>query len=289
MKVFKNRAVVFAIFLFLSLCFLAAGNLILNLILTLPYSEITGPINKHARKIFGLAGLVIMLLGAGGLAFFKSQKEKAGLETEARYLKQIANGAKALAVERDRRMEFSKQLEEANRQLKRLTLIDGLTGIANRRHFDEFLEKEWHRNMRDNKPVSLIMGDVDFFKNYNDRYGHQAGDDCLKQIAAILNNIAKRPGDLAARYGGEEFAVILSGTDLKQAGALAENTNKKLKETRIPHSDSQAADYVTLSLGVASIIPRHGTKPYDLIKAADKGLYKAKNSGRNQVILSIMS
>lgn len=386
----------------------AAGNLILNLIATLPYSEITGPINKHAREIFGLAGLVIMLLGAGGLALFRSQKEKARLEIEARYLKQIANGAEALrkseekfrefvegtddlvtrvdsngrftyvndtsekifglspeeciglsafdfihpddrektkaafaewvrnrissttfknrqvsrtgqvhhmhwtinphfdedgnltainsiasdftdlklaedalVAEIERRTEFSKQLEEANAQLKRLTLIDGLTGIANRWHFDEFIEKEWHRNMRDNKPIALIMGDIDFFKNYNDTYGHQAGDDCLKQVAAILNNIAKRPGDLAARYGGEEFAVILSGTDLKQAGVLAENANKKLKQTRIPHSDSQAADYVTLSLGVASIIPRHGTKPYDLIKAADKALYKAKNSGRN--------
>lgn len=259
----------------------ATGNLILNLVATLPYSEIIGPINKHARGIFSLAGFVIILLCAGGLALLKSQKEKAKLETEARYLRQISNGAEALAAEMERRMEFSKQLEEANRRLKRLTLIDGLTSIANRRYFDEFLEKEWQRSMRDNKPISLIMVDIDFFKNYNDMYGHQAGDDCLKQVAAILNNIAKRPGDLAARYGGEEFAVILSGTDLKQAGVLAENANKKLKQTRIPHSDSQAADYVTLSLGVASIIPRHGTKPYDLIKVADKALYKAKNSGRN--------
>ena len=108
----------------------------------------------------------------------------------------------ALAAEMDRRMEFSKQLEEANTQLKRLIAIDGLTGISNRRYFDEFLEKEWQRNMRDNKPISLIMGDIDFFKNYNDRYGYQAGDDCLKQVAAILNNMAQRPGDLAARYGG---------------------------------------------------------------------------------------
>ena len=285
MKVFKNRAVVFAIFLFLSLCFLAAGNLILNLIVTLPYSEITGPINKHAKKIFGLAGLVIMLLGAGGLALFRSQKEKAGLETEARYLKQIANGAKALAAERDRHMEFSKQLEEANKQLKLLTFIDGLTGIADRRHFDEFLEKEWLRNMRNNKPIALIMGDIDFFKNYNDKYGHQAGDDCLKQVAAIINNMAKRPGDLAARYGDEEFTVILSGTDLKQAGMLAENVNKKLRETRIPHSDSQVADYVTLSIGVASIIPKYDAEPHDLIEAADKALYKAINNGRNRVVL----
>ena len=261
------------------------GNAALNLILMLPYSEITGPINKHAREIFGLAGFVIILLGAGGLALFKSQKQRAKLEIEARYLKQISNGAEALAAEMERRVEFSKQLEEANTQLKRLTLIDGLTGIANRRYFDEFLEKEWLRSMRDNKPISLIIGDIDFFKNYNDTYGHQAGDDCLKQVAAIINNMAQRPGDLAARYGGEEFAVILSGTDIKQAGVLAENANKKLRETRIPHSDSQAADYVTLSLGVASIIPRHGTKSYDLIKAADKSLYKAKNSGRNQVIL----
>ena len=266
----------------------AAGGLILNLVVTLPYSEITGPINKHAREIFGLAGFFIMLLGAGGFVFFKSQREKAGLEAEAKYLKQISNGAEALAAEMERRMEFAKQLEEANRQLKRLTLIDGLTGIANRRYFDEFLEKEWQRNMRDNKPVCLIMGDIDFFKNYNDTYGHPAGDDCLEQIAAILNNIAKRPGDLAARYGGEEFAVILSGTDLKQARVLAEKARKQLSNIRIPHSDSQVADYVTLSLGVASIIPKYGTNSSDLIKAADKALYKAKNCGRNQVILYLV-
>lgn len=108
----------------------------------------------------------------------------------------------------------------------------------------------------------------------------------MKQIAAILNNMARRPGDLAARYGGEEFAVILSGTDLKMAGMLAEKAAKKLRETRIPHSDSQVADYVTLSFGVASIIPKYGTKPYDLIEAADKTLYKAKNNGRNQVALA---
>jgi diguanylate cyclase (GGDEF)-like protein len=265
----------------------AAGNLILNLVVTLPYSEISTPINTHAKKIFGLAGFVIILLGAGGLALFKSQKEKARLETEARYLEKISDGAEALATEMMRRAKFAKQLEEANRQLKRLTFVDGLTGIANRRHFDEFLEKEWLRAMRDNKPVSLIMGDIDFFKNYNDIYGHQAGDACLKQVAAILNNMAKRPGDLAARYGGEEFAVILSGTDLKQAGVLAENVNKKLREIRIPHSDSQAADYLTLSLGVASTIPRYGTKPSDLIEAADMALYKAKNRERNQVILYV--
>jgi len=139
--------------------------------------------------------------------------------------------------------------------------------------------------MRDNKRIALIMGDIDFFKNYNDRYGHQAGDDCLKQVAAILNNMAKRPGDLATRYGIEEFAVILSDTDLKHAGVLAENVNEKLKETRIPHSESQVADYVTLSLGVASIIPEYGAEPHDLKDAAEKALYKAINSGRNQVIL----
>ena len=227
----------------------------------------------------------MVLLGTGGFVILKGQKEKAGLRAEAKYLKQISNGAEALAAEMERRIEFSKQLEGANRQLKRLTLVDGLTGIANRRYFDEFLEKEWQRNMRDNKPVSLIMGDIDFFKNFNDTYGHPAGDDCLVQIAAILNNIAKRPGDLAARYGGEEFAVILSGTDLKPASALAEKAHKQLSNIGIPHSDSQVADYVTLSLGVASIIPKYGTKSSDLIKAADEALYKAKNCGRNQVII----
>ncbi|MFH1674775.1 MAG: diguanylate cyclase [Pseudomonadota bacterium] len=191
-----------------------------------------------------------------------------------------------LKHEMDRRMELARQLEEANRQLERLTLIDGLTGIANRRHFDEFLDEEWRRNMRDKKHISIIMADIDFFKDYNDTYGHQAGDDCLKNVAAVLGSIARRPGDLVARYGGEEFAIVLSGTDMKFAGMLAETMRTKIEEEKIPHLGSQVADHVTVSLGVASLFPECGTSASDLIKATDKALYQAKNEGRNQVRLS---
>lgn len=167
--------------------------------------------------------------------------------------------------------------------LKSLSMLDGLTGIANRRGFDEFLEREWRRAMREGTPVSLIMCDVDYFKSFNDIYGHLAGDDCLRRIAGVMAGALHRPGDMVARYGGEEFVVIMAGTGLNSAVKLAELLRAKVEALKIPHAVSSASSVVTLSLGVATLIPVQGGSSAELIAAADQALYEAKNAGRNCV------
>lgn len=168
--------------------------------------------------------------------------------------------------------------------LENLSSRDGLTGIANRRRFDEFFEQEWWRAKRKKTQLSLILMDIDHFKQYNDNYGHLAGDDCLKQIALTLDNQLKRPTDLIARYGGEEFVCILPDTDNKGALQIAKQFMKSISDLKIPHSYSNAADHVTISLGVATITPSNSSlSKEELIKVADKNLYEAKANGRNQV------
>ncbi|MGR3319770.1 MAG: GGDEF domain-containing response regulator [Candidatus Anammoxibacter sp.] len=188
-----------------------------------------------------------------------------------------------LKKETDYRMKLMMELEKANKKLERLSFLDGLTGISNRRHFDMFLDEEWRRCERDVKYLSLVMTDIDFFKKYNDTYGHQQGDDCLKQVAATLDAVAKRPGDLTARYGGEEFVLVLSDTDSNNALILAEKYRDAVVSLKIPHGNSDTSEYVTLSLGIATVIPSAGLSHQDLIEAADKALYKAKSAGRNRV------
>jgi len=173
-----------------------------------------------------------------------------------------------------------KQLEG---QLRNLAMKDGLTGISNRRSFDEALAAEWRRMQRQSGELSLILIDIDFFKNYNDTYGHLQGDACLKAVAAAIARIVHRPGDLAARFGGEEFVVLLSMTTLKAAAELAERIRRSVEDLKIPHSASDAAPHVTISIGIASISPDQTVKPEMLLKLADRGLYEAKASGRNQI------
>ena len=167
--------------------------------------------------------------------------------------------------------------------LARLSHIDGLTGIANRREFDEYLEREWLRAQRMNKPLSVFMIDVDFFKRYNDRYGHITGDDCLKKIAATLERSLTRPSDLVARYGGEEFSCVLPDTDKEGMLHTAGNILETIRSLKIPHADSGVFEFVTVSIGAASTIPENGSKPADIVKAADCALYGAKAAGRNRV------
>ena len=178
------------------------------------------------------------------------------------------------------------ELEKKNKELQRLSSLDGLTGIANRRRFDEFLEQEWLRAARGNKTLSLILTDIDHFKTYNDNYGHQGGDEVLRRVAQAIENGAHRPGDLVARYGGEEFAIILPDTEPVGAASVAEAIRQSVERLNIPHGFSTAADHVTLSLGVASIIPREGGLPATLIEAADEALYEAKHSGRNRYVIA---
>jgi diguanylate cyclase (GGDEF)-like protein len=166
--------------------------------------------------------------------------------------------------------------------LERMTTTDGLTGISNRRRFDESLECEWSRARRSQKPLSLIMLDIDFFKAFNDHYGHLAGDDCLRQVARGLANSVRRPADLVARYGGEEFVCLLPETDASGAAWMANQLLETMKELNLPHAHSQVADHVTLSMGVVTLIPLVGQSSSDLVRSADELLYEAKQNGRNQ-------
>ena len=177
----------------------------------------------------------------------------------------------------------TEELYEANRTLDLLSKQDGLTKVANRRCFDEQICLEWRRALRNQSYLSLIFIDVDFFKRYNDHYGHPAGDECLQKIAEIFIKQVKRPGDLAARYGGEEFVIILIGADLPSAISFAEQLRKEVEFLSIPHEESDAANVVTISLGTASVIPQQEDALQHFIQSADQALYNAKHNGRNRV------
>jgi len=183
--------------------------------------------------------------------------------------------------------QLYQQLEQANRELQRLATLDGLTGVANRRRFDQYLEDEWWRMIREESPLSLILCDIDFFKKYNDTYGHQAGDACLRRVADALRFCAKRSVDLVARYGGEEFAVVLPNTTTIGASLVAEELRSLVHGLKITHAASNVSEYVTLSLGVASLYPEPDTPPATLISEADMALYQAKASGRNRYVAKV--
>ncbi len=170
----------------------------------------------------------------------------------------------------------------AELEVQKLSLTDRLTGLANRRHFDDFLARAWAQHMRDGQALTLILLDADHFKRLNDRHGHLAGDACLRRLAALLSTHARRPGDLAARYGGEEMALVLSGIELDAARELAETIRGQIE--RLGEMDDQPK--LTASFGVASIVPARGSDPQQLIAAADKAMYRAKREGRNRVCLA---
>ena len=170
--------------------------------------------------------------------------------------------------------------------LVREVAIDGLTQISNRRNFDQHLATEWQRLAREGSPLSLLLCDVHFFKRFNDRYGHPAGDTCLKSVAKAIKTCIRRPADLAARYGGEEFAVILPSTQKEGALYIAKKICQTVNALQIPHEASYVSNYVSLSIGASTIFPERKIDPKILIEAADKGLYLAKNQGRDRAIFS---
>lgn len=211
--------------------------------------------------VIGLGGVFATLLAAGYFGFLRNQNVRINAEVENR----------------------TKELNEANHQLEILSATDGLTGLANRRHFDQYLEQEWQRAYRSQKALTLVLVDIDEFKNYNDRYGHIAGDNCLQKVAGVLHANFSRPADLVARYGGEEFAIVVPDMDAANAD-LGERCRQSVTELRIPHAASRVAGYITLSIGVCTILPSHGMEPADLIRFADEAMYEAKNGGRNRVV-----
>lgn len=207
------------------------------------------------------------------------------LEEYAQTLEQkVEERTQELRLEIEQRKQIELALREANEELQRISILDELTGIANRRCFEERLSYEWQRMLREQGFLSLILCDVDYFKAYNDTYGHPAGDRCLQQVAHALQQAARRTTDLVARYGGEEFAVLLPGTPPAGAKRVAETIREELAKLRVEHLDSTVSQYVTLSLGVFGFVPNADCTPQQLVSGADRALYQAKHQGRNQVV-----
>lgn len=200
------------------------------------------------------------------------------------------SGAYISRLQRDEAFRFlresQKHLAEANIELQKLAALDSLTGIANRRRFDEALHNEWQRGQRERRPLSLLLCDVDHFKLYNDSFGHLAGDLCLKKVAAVLTACLKRPADLAARYGGEEFALVLPDTDAAGARIVAEGCLRALGELAIAHPESSHC-IVSMSIGMATLVPTPGSSTVELVDGADRALYTAKDEGRNRAVEAV--
>lgn len=186
----------------------------------------------------------------------------------------------AIALDHSQRYETLKQ---DNQDLRALALTDSLTGLANRRQFDTYFDTEWQRLAREKQPLTLILCDIDYFKRYNDYYGHPTGDMCLAQVSQVLTRCIRRPADLVARYGGEEFAVVLPNTDTAGGHSVAQFIQKELAAAAIPHATSGVSDAVTLTMGIATVIPEYHLDSHDLLQAADLALYHAKQQGRDRI------
>ncbi len=278
---------------------------------TIPLSKLTTEAQSVRDKsiLIGLAGFIVSI----ALALMLARSISAPLERLVHSMRQTETGnyanrmtpegsdeltvlarqfnEMASKVDRhhvqleERVMERTRDLAEANGKLSALSLTDGLTGIANRRRFDDMLAQELQRAARAQAPLALLMLDVDFFKNYNDFYGHQEGDACLRRIAGLLQSHARRASDLAARYGGEEFAMIAADTDTDSALALAEAIRASFEGLQLPHARAPLG-YLSASIGVVSMVPDASTTAEQLLRMADQAMYRAKQLGRNQVVVA---
>jgi len=226
------------------------------------------------------------------LGFFLARLIKRMVRANDMKLKEAFDGLEVRVIERNLDLEVAKRLlSKANSELRELAITDGLTGLYNRRHFDEHFKNEWRRCLREKKQLAIIIFDVDFFKAYNDFYGHQLGDECLKQLGQLLQtmHLSERPGDIIARYGGEEFVICFSDTTDAHAKKIAEKVRQEVSRLNIRHqkTELESVDYVTVSVGVAIEEVRHESSTEKLLNKADKALYVAKNEGRNKVCFSI--
>jgi len=227
---------------------------------------------------FGSSLEVVFLSLALGDRINVIKKEKFLAQNELYKAQQVFT-KKLESKVKDRTLE----LEKSNKKLERLSNTDGLTGLFNRRYFDKIIEIEWSRLQRQNRPLSIIMIDIDYFKKYNDMYGHQLGDSCIQTVAKVLDKSIHRSCDVAARYGGEEFVLVLSDVDSNGARTVAQSIIDKIKKEAIPHNASNISDVVTMSFGTATLIPDKLSKPEYLLSLSDKALYRSKEEGRNRI------
>lgn len=218
------------------------------------------------------------------------QKSYAELATYATTLEtQVADRTRSLAREVEKRQATAEALQQANEQLQRLAMLDGLTQVANRRAFDDYLLQEWKRSQRENQWLSLVICDIDHFKAYNDTYGHPAGDRCIQELAQAFQDTLHRPTDLVARYGGEEFALILPQTKPSEAAELVQQIQSIVRQRCLEHRESPTAPYVTISCGISGLIPSSRFSSEFLISQADQALYAAKTSGRDRFVIADLS
>jgi len=224
---------------------------------------------------------IVITLPSGGELFFMARSDANQAAAIILTILSVCGISCSLVILNSHRIE--RELREANRKIVDIARRDALTGLFNRGHFDLSLDREFKRLQRSGLPLSLIMADIDYFKDYNDTYGHQAGDDCLRAVAEVIRRAGGRIADLAARYGGEEFVLILPDTDARGARVIADQVQRYMRGMAIRHDSSRVSEIVTLSLGVATVAPNRAMRPGDLVRMADEALYRSKAAGRNRV------
>lgn len=251
-----------------------------------PMSTSNMEVNFKETIMDGEGRLIPVLMDAFGLwsvpdeEVFKNKVEKIFLGTLC-----IARNIMEIKAVEEELLQTQHRLMDMVDELKKISTLDGLTGIANRRFFDEYSEKEWRRAQRDKQSFTVVMIDLDCFKSYNDTYGHQRGDECLKKVAEVIKNSMKRPSDLAARYGGEEFVLTLPETDKEGGYSIAEQLRQQIMALKLEHENNACGNEITISLGVATRVAEPGMLFSDLIAQADNALYEAKRAGRNRTVV----